>query len=417
MAELLLREGNKVKFKVVVPAADVNTAFEKITNALVRQVRIDGFRPGKAPKSVIEKRVGSEFVNGEVVKELVEQNYPKAIKELSLIPVEAKVDANADQLEKGTAFEFTVDAENYPDVVLPNWEGFGIEAKTPEVTDEDVQKALAELQQSRAKYEQVERAAEAEDLLTVEMLEGEDEGKTLPVYLERAEVGVRNALLGQNAGAEVEVTISGSDEGEDEETDVLRVKILDIKQKVVPAIDEEFVKGFELDSVDTVEALTTRVRTDLEAQAVLNGKQAKRDEFVTKLGEGSQLEIPQVMIDRRKGAMLQDLEEDLKKQSITLKSYVEYLHSQDKLAEFEADMEKSASLRVRNDLALEKLTEVLGTKLEEAEFSTALRNYAVSMRTSVPNLLKALGDEGVENFRVIATRDKALEAALSKLGA
>jgi trigger factor len=414
MAELLLREGNKVKIKVVVPATEVSRAFEKITNDLVRQVRIDGFRPGKAPKGVIEKRVGAEFLENEVAKHLIEKAYPNAVKELSLIPVDASVDPG--KVEKGNTFEFTVDLETYPEVVLPNWEGFAIEAKAPVVTDEDVQKAILELQQSRAKYEQVERAAEAEDLLTVEMLEGEDVGKTLPVYLERAEEGVRNALLGQNAGAEVEVTVSGGEEEDGEQT-VLKVKILDIKQKVVPELDEAFVKSFELENIETIEAMTARVRTDLEAQAVLSGKQAKRDEFVQKLGEGSQLEIPQVMIERRKEAMAQDLAEDLKKQSITLESYVEYLKSQGKLEEFNQDMDNGARLRVRNDLALEKLTEVLGTKLEDEEFSAALRNYAVSLRSSVPNLVKALGDEGMQNFRVIATRDKALESALSKLEA
>ncbi|MFN3265498.1 MAG: trigger factor [Deinococcales bacterium] len=417
MAELLLREGNKVKFKVVVPAAQVSTAFDKITNALVRQVRIDGFRPGKAPKSVVEKRVGAEFLENEVAKQLIEDHYSSAVKELSLIVVDAKVEPG--KIQKGDAFEFTVDAENYPEVVLPDWRAFSIEAKTPEVGEEDVQKALSELQQSRAKYEQVERAAEAEDLLNVEILAGEDEGKTLPVYLERAEIGVRNALLGQNVGAEVEVKVSGEaeSEGEDAKETLLKVKILDIKQKIVPAVDEEFVKSFGLESVDTVEALMARLKSDLEAQALSSGKQAKRDEFVQKLGEGSQLEIPKIMIERRKAAMLQDLAEDLKKQSITLESYVEYLKSQGKFEEFDRDLDNGARLRVRNDLALEKLTEELGTTLEEEEFNTALRNYAVSLRSSVPNLLKALGDEGVQNFRVIATRDKALESALAQLGA
>ncbi len=414
MAELLLREGNKVKFKVVVPATEVSKAFDNIVNALVREVRVPGFRQGKAPKAVVEKRVGSDFVDNEVAKHLIEQNYGKAVKELDLILLSANVDAG--KLEKGAEFEFTVDAENYPEVTLPNWEAFTIEATAPVVTDEDVQKALAELQQSRATYEQVEREAQAEDLVNVEMLDGEDAGKTYPVYLERAEAGVRNALLGQGVGAEVEVVVAGG-ESEDVEQTLLKVKILDIKQKAVPELNEDFAKSFQLENVDSVEALTARVRQDLEAQAVINGKQARRDEFVKKLGEGSTLEIPSVLLERRKEAMEADLENDLKKQGITLKAYREYLKLENKLEEFEADIATGAQLRVRNDLALEKLTEVLGTKLEAEEWNTALRNYAISVRTSVPNLLKALGDEGVDNFKVIATRDKALETALAKLSA
>ena len=135
MAELLLREGNKVKFKVVIPAHEVKIAFEGIMNSLVREVRVPGFRPGKAPKSMIEKRVGTEFVENEVAKKLIEQNYGDAITELKLIPVSANVEPG--KLEKGSQFEFTVDAENYPEVTLPNWESFSLEAQAPVVTDED----------------------------------------------------------------------------------------------------------------------------------------------------------------------------------------------------------------------------------------------------------------------------------------
>jgi trigger factor len=413
MAELLLREGNKVKFKVVVPAEEVSVAFERIMNSLVREVRIPGFRPGKAPKNMIEKRVGSEFVENEVSKHLVEQNYNKAVNELKLIPVSAQVDPG--KLEKGAAFEFTVNAENYPEVTLPNWEAFTLEAQAPVVTDEDIQKALNELLQSRATYEQVDRNAEAEDMVNVEILEGEDAGKTYPVYLERAEAGVRNALLGQGVSAQVEVVVQGGDKPEDEQT-VLKVKILDIKNKVVPILDDEFAKSFELDNITNVETLTTRIKADLEVQATQSGKQARRDEFVAKLGEGSLLEIPQIMIERRVAEMEQDLENDLQKQNITLKAYREYLGAEGKLEEFEQSILTGANLRVRNDLALEKLSVNLGIRLDNDEWNTALRNYAVSVRTSVPNLVKALGDEGMDNFRIVATRDKALEIALAKLG-
>ncbi len=414
MAELLLREGNNVKFKVVVPANEVAIAFEGIMNSLVREVRVPGFRPGKAPKSMIEKRVGADFVENEVTKHLIEQHYSKAVNELKLIPVTAKVDPG--KLEKGAEFEFTVEAENYPEVTLANWEAFSLEAQAPVVGEDDVQKAITELQQSRATYEQVERNAEAEDMVNVEILDGEDIGKTYPVYLERAEAGVRNALLGQGVGAEVEVVVQGGDQPEDEQT-VLKVKILDIKNKIVPEVNDEFAKSFQLENIENVESLTVRIKADLETQAVQSGKQARRDEFVKKLGEGSTVEIPQIMIERRVAAMEQDLETDLEKQSITLKVYREYLGTEGKLEEFEADILNGAKLRVRNDLALEKLTETLGTKLDNDEWAAALRNYAVSVRTSIPNLLKALGDEGVDNFRVIATRDKALETALAKLSA
>ncbi|NJK44918.1 MAG: trigger factor [Pleurocapsa sp. SU_196_0] len=412
MAELLERNGNKVKFKVVVPAAKVSEAFTGVMNALSRQVRIDGFRPGKAPKSVIEKRVGAEFVKTEVAQYLVEQNYTSAVQELKLIPVQANVTPGT--VLDGADFEFTVDAENYPEVTLPNWEAFTLESTKPSVGPEDMDKALEEIRQSRATYEQVDRAAAAEDVVNVEILEGEDTGKTYPVYLERAEAGVRNALLGQNVGAEVEVTVSENQETG--ETTLLKVKILDIKEKRVPELNDDFAKLFQLEGVDTLDAFKERVQKDLEVQSESKGKADRRDEFVKKLGEGATIEVPEVMIQRRREAMEQDLGRDLEQQGITLEAYKQYLQAEGKLEEFEKDLVDGARNRVRNDLALEQLSEAMGAKLTDEEWKAALDNYARSSRVSVPRLIEALGNEGVENFRVVATRDKALEMALTKFG-
>ena len=412
MAELLERNGNKVKFKVVVPAAKVSEAFTGVMNALSKQVRIDGFRPGKAPKSVVERRVGADFVKTEVAQYLVQQNYSDAVKELQLIPVDANVTPGL--VLDGADFEFTVDAENYPEVTLPNWEAFKLEAVKPTVGDEELQKAVDDLRLSRATYEQVDRAAEAEDMVNVEILEGEDIGKTYPVYLDRAEAGVRNALLGQNVGSEAEVTVS--ENAETGETTLLKVKILDIKERRTPELDEDFVKSFQLEGVETLDAFQERVKQDLEAQAEVKGRTDRRDEFVKKLGEGAMVEVPQIMIERRREAMEADLGRDLEQQGITLDAYKQYLGAEGKLEEFQKDLGEGALGRVRNDLALERLAETMETKLSDDEWRAALDNYARNSRVSVAALVKALGNEGVENFRVIATRDKALEEALVKLG-
>lgn len=412
MAELLERSGNKVKFKVVVPAAKVSEAFTGVMNALSKQVRIDGFRPGKAPKSVIERRVGADFVKTEVAQFLIQNNYSDAVKELELTPVDASVTPGS--VSEGTDFEFTVDVDNYPQVTLPNWEAFALESAPVTVGGEDLEKALEELRQSRASYEQVERPAESADMVNVEILEGEDIGKTYPVYLDRAEAGVRDALLGKVVTDEVEVKVS--ENTETDEVNLLKVKILDIKSKNIPELDEEFVKGFGIEDVTTLEAFKERVQRDLEGQAEQKTRTDKRDEFVKKLGDGATVDVPKIMIERRREAMEQDLGRDLEQQGITLDAYKQYMSAEGKLEDFLAELEAGALTRVRNDLALEQLAESLGTKLEENEWRASLENYARNSRVSVAGLLKALGNEGVENFRVIATRDKALEQALAKLG-
>ena len=407
MAELLERNGNKVKFKVIVPADEVNAAFTGVFNALTRQVRVPGFRPGKAPKKVLEQRLGTDYVKTEVRDRLVNLAYPKAVRELELIPVSATIDHG--DIAEHTPFEFTVDAENYPEVKLPTWEGFTLEAKKLEIEDKDVEEALEQLQQRQASYDPVERAAEANDLATVEILDGEDAGQSYPVYLERAEEGVRTALTGKAAGDEVEVPVSG---GEEQEAQTLRVRVVDIKAKSVPELDDEFAKTLE---VDTLEELRTKVREDLIARADVKFVSDRKDEFVTKLAEGMTTEVPEVLVDRRREALEKDLENDLGRQGIGLEGYREYLKLEGKLEEFESDLTKSATERVRRDLALEKLTEEMKVELTDDEWRNALENYARSNRVSVPRLRELIGEEGIGNLKVIVARDKALDAAISKL--
>jgi trigger factor len=408
MAQLLERTGNNVKFKVTVPSSDVSVAFTEVFTAVSRNVKIPGFRPGRAPKNVVEKRIGLDYIQGEVRDYLVNKTYQTAVKELELIPVTATITPGA--VLEGSEFEYTVEAENYPEVTLPAWEGYKLETVKLEIGDQEVTDALEDLRNRQASYEPVERAAEVNDLLNVEILEGEDAGQTYPVYLERADEGIRTALLGQSAEAEVDVPVTSGADGEEAQT--LKIKILDIKAKNLPELDDDFAKTLELE--DLAE-LRVKVREDLQNRAVGKFDSDRKDELIGKLSEGMTVVIPEVLITRRREALETDLKNDLERQGIGLEAYREYLGTENKLEEFEADLVKSATERVRRDLALEKLAEGFKTELTSEEWRNALENFARSNRVSVARLGEVIGNEGINNLRVLATRDKALTQAIEKL--
>jgi trigger factor len=408
MAQLLERSGNNVKFKVTVPSGDVSLAFTEVFSAVSRNVKIPGFRPGRAPKNVIEKRIGLDYIQTEVRDYLVNKTYQGAVKELELIPVTATITPG--EVLEGNEFEYTVEAENYPEVTLPAWEGYKLETKKLEIGDQEVTDAIEDLRNRQASYEPVDRVAEANDLLNVEILEGEDAGQTYPVYLERADEGIRSALLGQAAEAEVDVPVTAGAEGAEPQT--LKIKILDIKAKNLPELDDEFAKSLELEDLNE---LRTKVREDLENRAVAKFDSDRKDEFIGQLSEGMTVSIPEVLIARRREALETDLKNDLERQGIGLEAYREYLGSEGKLEEFEADLVKSATERVRRDLALEKLAEGFKTELTADEWRNALENFARSNRVSVARLGEVIGNDGINNLRVLATRDKALTQAIEKL--
>ena len=155
MAELVSQNGNKVEFKVSVPANEVSRAYQQVWTAILRDVRVPGFRPGKAPRSVLAKRVGMGYVESEVRDRLLEVHYPQAARELKLNLVDASIDPGA--LADGQSFDFGVSGETYPKVVLGDWKAATLSAESPEITDEMLEQTLTDLRERNASFESVER--------------------------------------------------------------------------------------------------------------------------------------------------------------------------------------------------------------------------------------------------------------------
>ncbi|MBB6099386.1 trigger factor [Deinobacterium chartae] len=417
MAELIKREGNSVEFKVTVPKAEVNNAYGQVLKALSTQVKVPGFRPGKAPKSVLVKRVGEAYITGEVRDHLLQNHYGRAVRELNLALVDAEI--HPETLQEGQDFVFSVKGETYPEVKLPEWKNYTLEAGAPEITDEVVEKTLTDLRERNATFETVERAAEASDMLTIEEQgEGEEQASTYPVYLESAQEYVRDALLGKSAGDVVNIEVPGHththEDGEEHtvEAQTVTVKIVDIKKKSLPELDDEFAKNLNFDSL---EALRSAVKGELERRAEQEGFAARREELVNKLVENLEAEVPRSLIERRRESMLEEIKGDLGRQGVKFDEYETFMREQGKYDEFLADLEKNATQRVKRDLALEKLAEELKVTLSESEWNAQLQALAQGNRLSVQDLRAQLGANGLEGFRASVLREKALAQAVNML--
>ncbi|HEX2863925.1 MAG TPA: trigger factor, partial [Deinococcales bacterium] len=188
--------------------------------------------------------------------------------------------------------------------------------------------------------------------------------------------------------------------------------VVDVKAKVLPELDDDFAKALNLDSLDDVRKA---IREDLSARAQQEFLSARKEEFVTKLAEGAQIDIPDALIERRRHAMEHDIEHDLERQGMKLSEYRAYLKSEGKSEEFDADLVKSAEDRVRRDLATEALAENLGVTLTDEEWKNALEAMARANRVTLSKLKDAIGEDGIENFRQAVIRDKAVETALQQL--
>ena len=218
--KLIDKQAVSAKFEVTVSAQEVDKAFGTILHTIARQVKVPGFRPGKAPKAVLVQRVGQDALNQEVRDALVETNYPKAVEELDLSPVHAHF--HADEPSEGSDYTFEVEVDLYPEFTLPDLNEIIIDTAAPPLSDDMVEEAVEDLQRENATLIPVDRAAERGDYVLVETLrDGEESGSVLPIDLERVDEAFARQLIGKTMGDVVELTLtSGRDEDNADDEDI-----------------------------------------------------------------------------------------------------------------------------------------------------------------------------------------------------
>jgi trigger factor len=470
-ARLVDKKNVEATIEVMIPASEVNATFDKMVQSIARQVRVPGFRPGKAPRNIIIQQIGADALRQEVRDNLVEQNYPKAIKELNLTAINAHLH-NLKEPQENEDFSFEVHVDLYPEFKLPDYKEIVIDTPKKEMSDDMLHESIANLQREYATLVPVERPVEENDYVVLEMGTDGSEGSRLPIDLERAGETIRKQLVGKTMGEELELDLGKpEDEPDDldkleeamaeamdaldeaaaeadamtaeeehvhadapaddeaveakaEESDVegenaeaanplkLKVKIADVKAKEKPAADDEFAKTLGMESWAQVEErLRNNIQADLDNQTL----EAQRNEFIEKLMEEAQVDLPKYLVDRRKHMLVHDLEHELEHNKMTLDEYYKQLDEKGEREKFEAELQQSAETRVKRDLILEQLMEERGTTISNAEFESAINFMANREGKNVRTFKKDMGDTWLENYRFLLTRDKAVREAVREL--
>ncbi len=430
--KLIDKQAVSAKFEVTVPAQEVDKTFGAVLNTVARQVKVPGFRPGKAPKAVLVQRVGQDALNQEVRDALVETNYPKAVRELDLSPVHAHF--RAEEPSEGSDYTFAVEVDLYPEFTLPDLKEIIIDTAAPPLTDAQVEEAVKELQRENATLVPVDRAVEPGDYVLVETLrDGEESGSVLPIDLERVDAAFARQLLGKTIGDTVELTLaSGEDEDDedayDEDTDgteteaaekdpaaelpKLTVVVKDVKEKEKPAADDELAKTLGFETWAEVEA---KIRENLQQQLDGEAFQAQREEFIDKLVQETSLGLPKSLVNRRKATLLNNLAQELQQNGVGVDAYLTNLDTTGKREEFDAELQASAEAGVKRDMVLERLLDERGTTLGPKEFDDAVRFMAAREKQDVSRFRREVGDEWLENYRFMLTRDKAVRETVREL--
>ncbi len=309
--------------RVELDAAAVDSAFDAITKDYQKQANLPGFRPGKAPRAMVEKKYEAE-IKDETKRKLIGDSYRKAIEEKKLSVV-GYPDIEEVQFSRGQSLQFTATVETAPEFQLPEYKGLPATLETKSVTDADVDKALDLLRGQQANYNTVARTLASGDLAVVNYT-GTCEGKAITELAPTAKglteqknfwietendsfiPGFAAQLIGAKAGEKRTVNVDFPADFVTKELQskkgVYEVELVEVKEKVLPVIDEELAKKF---GAESLAALKTGVRTDLENELKYSRSKNLRAQVVKALMDKVSFDLPESAVANETRNVVYDL--------------------------------------------------------------------------------------------------------------
>ncbi|MGN7331610.1 trigger factor [Bacillus altitudinis] len=395
------QEGNEGVLTVEVDAETFNKALDDAFKKVVKQVSIPGFRKGKVPRGLFEQRFGVESLYQDALDILLPVEYPKAIDEAGIEPVD-RPEIDVEKIEKGESLIFTAKVTVKPEVKLGDYKGLNVEKDDTSVSDEDVQEELKAMQNRQAELVVKEEGAiENDDTVVLDFegfVDGEafEGGKAENYSLEVGSgsfiPGFEEQLVGLEAGAEKDVEVTFPEEYHAEDLAgkpaVFKVKIHEIKAKELPALDDEFAKDVD-EEVETIAELTEKTKKRLEEAKENEAEGKLREELVAKASENAEVDVPQAMVDTELDRMMKEFEQRLQMQGMNLELYFQFSgQDEDALKE---QMKEDAAKRVKSNLTLEAIAAAEDLQVSDEEVEEELSKMAEAYNMPVENIKQAIG--------------------------
>ncbi|MEK4222838.1 trigger factor [Bacillus sp. FSL W8-0116] len=410
-------EGNQGVLTVTVDADKVNEGLDYAFKKVVKTINVPGFRKGKIPRPLFEKRFGVESLYQDALDYILPEAYAKAVEESGIEPVD-RPEIDIEQLEKGKELIFKATVTVKPEVKLGEYKNLEVEKVDTEVTDEDVENELKALQERYAELVVKEDGkAEEGDTVVIDFegfVDGEpfEGGKAENYSLELGSgsfiPGFEDQLIGTKAGDEKDVEVTFPEEYHAEELAgkpaVFKVKVHEVKAKVLPELDDEFAKDVD-EEVETLEDLKAKIKDRLKHQKEHEAEHALQDAVVEKATANAEIDIPEVMIENEIDRMMQEFSQKLSAQGMNLELYYQFSGQTEE--DLRNQMKENAETRVRTSLTLEAIAKAENIEASEEDVEKELQRMADQFNLSVEDIKKALGD--LENLKADLRINKAVE--------
>lgn len=386
--------------RIEIEAKQVDETFASVTKDYQKQAALPGFRPGKAPRDMVIKKYEQD-INEEVKRKLTSDSYRKALEEQKLNVI-GYPDIEEIQFGRGQALLYAATVETSPEFELPDYKGLPVKQEARTVTDEDMTRAFDTLRQQQVSFNTVERPAQTTDLAVVNYT-GTCDGKPLTDLAPTAKgltgqqnfwveldgknfiPGFAEQLVGAKAGDKRTVNVDFPADFVTPQLvgkkGVYEVEVVEVKEKVLPALDDAFAKSF---GAESLEKLTEGVRRDLEAELVNSRNRNVRNQIIRSLLDRVNFDLPESAVAQETKNVVYDIVRENQKRGIS-RDLIE--HDKEKIY---AAASSGAKERVKVSFLLQKIAEKEEIKVGQDEIAQRIGQMAAAYQIPPDKFIKDL---------------------------
>ncbi|MFW6285047.1 MAG: trigger factor [Bacillota bacterium] len=409
MAKLEELENSRVKLTIEVSADQFEHGLDHAYEQIKKDVEVKGFRKGEVPRKVYEQQNGVESLYEEALNHVIQETYTDAVMEHNLAVVsQPKIDLDINAIEKGKPFTYTATVAVKPEVTLGQYKDLEYERPSDEVNEEEVQDEIKKLQDQNAELVvkedgEVEEGDTAvidfEGFVDGEAFEGgKAENHELEIGSNSFIPGFEEQLIGMKPGEEKDVKVTFPENYQAEnlagKEATFKVKLHEIKQKVTPELNDEFVQDLDKEGIESVEELKADTRKTLEAQKQETNKNKAVDFAVDTASKNAEMTIADEMIEEEKNRLMDNTKKQAQQYGLDLDTYLQLTGMSKE--QFEERLKEDAERSIRYNLTIDQVAKEEGIDATDEEVEQKYQELADQHNMDVEQVKNQVNENAVK---------------------
>ena len=408
---------NELEIIIKIEGKEWEDALDKAYDKASKKAKIDGFRPGKAPKEVFLKKYGKESLYMDAANISANLAYDKMLEENKNLEIVAQPVLDINKIdETGVEFKFILTLK--PVVKLGQYKGLNVKKESVEVTKKEVEENIEAMRKRYAENVEKDGNVENGDIAIIDFEGfkdgvafegGKGENYSLTIGSGTFIPGFEEQLIGMKKGEEKEINVTFPSDYHSEELKgqpvVFKVKVNEVKTIKVPELDKDFFEDLGMEGVDSKETLEKQVEENIKVRKEQNAENKYFDDLLEAAGKNVEVDIPHVMIHEEIDRMIKQYEENLKMQGLTLKQFYQFTNSDEKA--LKDQMHEEAEKRVLYRLMLEEIAKKEKIEVDDDQASKEAESLASKYNMKKDEFLNLFG--GIEMIKYDLKMRQAME--------